>query len=69
MTLKAREGYFVRNAEENLVFCPQGKVLSQKSIKKNGDIRLEQSSSYGILFSFERKIEGRVRDRAAIYGL
>lgn len=42
MTLKAREEYFVRNAEENLVFCPQGKVLSQKSIKKNGDIRLEQ---------------------------
>lgn len=39
MILKAREGYFVRNAEENLVFCPQGKVLRQKSIRKNGDIR------------------------------
>lgn len=39
MILKAREGYFVRNAEENLVFCPQGKALRQKSIKKNGDIR------------------------------
>ena len=39
MILKAREGYFVRDAEENLVFCPQGKVLRQKSIKKNGNIR------------------------------
>ena len=39
MLLKAREGYFVRDAEENLVFCPQGKVLRQKSIKKNGNIR------------------------------
>lgn len=28
-----------------------------------------ETSSYGILFSFERKIEGRGRDRAAIYGL
>ena len=39
MILKAREGYFVRDAESNLVFCPQGKVLRQKSIKKNGNIR------------------------------
>lgn len=39
MILKVREGYFVRDAESNLVFCPQGKVLRQKSIKKNGNIR------------------------------
>lgn len=39
MILKAREGYFVRGAESNLVFCPQGKILRQKSIKKNGNIR------------------------------
>ena len=39
MILKAREGYFVRDAEANLVFCPQGKILRQKSIKKNGYIR------------------------------
>ena len=39
MILKAREGYFVRDADSNLVFCPQGKVLRQKSIKKNGNIR------------------------------
>ena len=39
MILKAREGYFVRDAESNLVFCPQGKILRQKSVKKNGNIR------------------------------
>ena len=39
MLNKAREGYFVRNAELNLVICPQGKILRQKSIKKNGYIR------------------------------
>ena len=39
MILKAREGFFVRDAEANLVFCPQGKILRQKSIKKNGSIR------------------------------
>lgn len=46
MILKAREGYFVRNAEENLVFCPQGKVLRLKSIKKNGNIRYCNKLAY-----------------------
>ena len=39
MIAKAREGFFVRDAESNLVFCPQGRILRQKSIRKNGDIR------------------------------
>lgn len=39
MILKARESYFVRDAESNLEFCPQGKILRQKSMKKNGNIR------------------------------
>ena len=39
MLTKAREGYFVRDAGRNLVYCPQGAILRQKSIKKNGDIR------------------------------
>ena len=47
MILKAREGYFVRNAEENLVFCPQGKVLRLKSIKKNGNIVIAISLHIG----------------------
>lgn len=36
---KALEGFFVRDAERNLVYCPQGEILRQKSIKRNGNIR------------------------------
>ena len=39
MKERAREGYFVRDPERNLVYCPAGEVLRQKSIKKNGNIR------------------------------
>ncbi len=39
MIAKSREGYYVRDAERNLVICPQGEILRPKSIKKNGDIR------------------------------
>lgn len=39
MRLLALQGYFVRDAEKNLVYCPQGNILRQKSIKKNGHIR------------------------------
>lgn len=31
MRAKALEGYFVRDAERNLVYCPQGEILRQKS--------------------------------------
>lgn len=39
MRAKAMEGYFVRDAERNLVYCPQGEMLRQKSEKKDGHIR------------------------------
>ncbi len=39
MRAKALEGYFVRDAERNLVYCPQGEILRQKSVKRNGMIR------------------------------
>lgn len=39
MLSKAHEGYFVRDAGRNLVYCPQGAILRPKSVKKNGDIR------------------------------
>jgi transposase len=39
MKAKAAEGYFVRDPERNLVYCPQGDILRQKSIKNNGMIR------------------------------
>ena len=39
MRAKALEGYFVRDAGRNLVYCPQGEILRQKSVKRNGIIR------------------------------
>lgn len=39
MRKKALEGFFVRDAERNLVYCPQAEILRQKSVKRNGYIR------------------------------
>lgn len=39
MKAMAGEGFFVRDAERNLVYCPCGEILRQKAIKKNGNIR------------------------------
>lgn len=39
MMARAAEGYFVRDSERNLVYCPAGQILRQKCIKKSGDIR------------------------------
>lgn len=39
MCAKALEGYFVRDAGRNLVYCPQGEILRQKSVRRNGMIR------------------------------
>lgn len=39
MLERAKEGYFVRDPERNLVYCPNGEILRQKCIKKNGNIR------------------------------
>lgn len=39
MAERAKEGYFVRDPERNLVYCPAGEILRQKCIKKNGNIR------------------------------
>lgn len=39
MRERAKEGYFVRDPERNLVYCPAGEILRQKCIKKNGTIR------------------------------
>lgn len=36
MIARAREGYFARDSERNLVYCPVGDVLRQKCIKSNG---------------------------------
>ncbi|MDC7288818.1 transposase [Blautia schinkii] len=39
MQERAKEGYFIRDPERNLVYCPSGEILRQKCIKKNGNIR------------------------------
>lgn len=39
MITRAKEGYFVRDPERNLVYCPEGEILRQKSITKSGNIR------------------------------
>ena len=39
MLARAKEGYFVRDPEKNLVYCPAGEILRQKCIRKNGNIR------------------------------
>lgn len=36
---RAAEGYFVRDPERNVVYCPAGEMLRAKCIKKNGNIR------------------------------
>ena len=39
MKVRAGEGYFVREPERDLVYCPSGEILREKSIKKNGATR------------------------------
>ena len=39
MMAHAKEGYFVRDPERNLVYCPNGEILRQKCIKANGNVR------------------------------
>ncbi len=39
MKARAMEGYFVRDPERNLVYCPMGEILRQKCIRKSGQIR------------------------------
>ena len=39
MRQKALKGYFVRDTQRNLVYCPQGQILRQKAVKRNGEIR------------------------------
>lgn len=39
MMERAKEGYFVRDPGQNLVYCPNGEILRQKCVKRNGNIR------------------------------
>ena len=37
MQEKAKEGYFVRDPERNLVYCPAGEILRQKSMHRKSE--------------------------------
>ena len=45
MLERAKEGYFVRDPERNLVYCPAGEILRQKCVKSNGNIRYSNKSA------------------------
>lgn len=45
MKARAMEGYFVRDPERNLVYCPSGEILRQKCVKKNGNIRYSNKNA------------------------
>ena len=45
MQARAKEGYFVRDPERNLVYCPNGEILRQKCVKKNGNIRYSNKNA------------------------
>ncbi|WP_243135269.1 MULTISPECIES: transposase [Blautia] len=45
MQERAKAGYFVRDPERNLVYCPGGENLRQKCIKKNGNIRYDNKNA------------------------
>ena len=45
MIARAKEGYFVRDPERNLVYCPMGEILRQKCIKSNGNIRYSNKNA------------------------
>jgi len=36
---KAKEGFFIRDINHNKVYCPQGQILRQQYVQKNGSIR------------------------------
>lgn len=39
MIAKAAEGFFVRDMDRDLVYCPAGEILRKKSTTKNGSVR------------------------------
>lgn len=44
---RAAEGYFVRDPEQNVVYCPGGATMRLKSIRKNGNLRFCNKSACG----------------------
>lgn len=49
MMERASEGYFVRDPERNLVYCPAGQILRQKSVKKTETYGMQTKRHAGIV--------------------
>lgn len=47
MRARAAEGFFVRDPERNIVYCPAGQTLRKKTIRKNGEIRYINKAACG----------------------
>ena len=58
---RAALGFFVRDAARNLVVCPAGEVLRQKSVKRDGKIRYANKLACSRCPHRERCIEGSGR--------
>ena len=56
---RAALGFFVRDAERNLVVCPAGELLRQKSVKRNGNIRYANKLACRRCPNKERCISGK----------
>ena len=66
MKRRAEEGYFVRDPERNLVYCPAGEILRQKCIKKNGNIRYANKNVCRTVRTGINVIKGKMNGRRSI---
>lgn len=59
MKARAADGYFVRDPERDLVYCPSGETLRKKSIKKNGATRYANKHACSRCPYRERRVTGK----------
>lgn len=52
-------GFFVRDPERNIVYCPAGATLRQKSVKKNGATRYANKLAYNRCKFRDKCIKGK----------
>jgi transposase len=59
MILRAKLGFFVRDPERNIVYCPAGATLRQKSVKKTGATRYANKLACGRCKYRDKCIKGK----------
>ena len=59
MIARAMLGFFVRDPERNIVYCPAGATLRQKSVKKSGTIRYANKLACSRCKSRDKCIKGK----------